>query len=91
MALTNDISDLDRKVRLTAFKWLAEQVALHGDVLPRSILSAGLEFENQHVPLVSPQGIFQGIGVRPTRLTIRKPALQKFRPGYDLFQNLHEC
>ena len=59
MALTDDISDLDRKVRLTAFKWLAEQVAIHGDVLPRSILSAGFEFENKHVPLVSPQGIFK--------------------------------
>ena len=34
---------------------------------------------------------YEGIGVRPTQLTIRKPALQKFRPGYDLFQNLHEC
>ena len=59
MTLTNDISELDRKVRLTAFNWLAEQIAIHGDVLPRSILSAGFEFENQHVPLVSPQGIFK--------------------------------
>ena len=33
----------------------------------------------------------EGIGVRPTQLTISGPALQKFRPGYDLFQNLHEC
>ena len=30
-------------------------------------------------------------GVRPTQLTIKQSALQKFRPSYDLFQNLHEC
>ena len=59
MALTNDTSELDRKVRLTAFNWLAEQIVIHGDVLPRSILSEGFEFENQHVPLVSLQGIFK--------------------------------
>jgi len=59
LTLTNDISDLDRKVRITAFNWLAEQVAIHGDVLPRSILSEGFKFENQYVPLVSPQGIFK--------------------------------
>ena len=51
MTLANDIFDMDRKVRITAFNWLEEQVAIHGDVLPRSILSAGFEFENQHVPL----------------------------------------
>ncbi|MCG2778882.1 MAG: TetR/AcrR family transcriptional regulator, partial [Desulfobacterales bacterium] len=34
---------------------------------------------------------FEAIGVRPTQLTIKQSALQKFRPSYDLFQNLHEC
>jgi hypothetical protein len=33
----------------------------------------------------------KAIGVRPTQLTIKQSALQKFRPSYDLFQNLHEC
>jgi putative restriction endonuclease len=51
--------DLDQRVRLAAFKWLEEQVRIHGDVLPRSILSEGFEFENQRVPLVGPQGIFK--------------------------------
>ena len=31
------------------------------------------------------------IGVRPTQLTVKQSALQKFRSSYDLFQNLHEC
>jgi len=35
----------------------------------------------------------ESMGVRPTQLTIKQPAFQKFRPDYDLFQNfqnLHE-
>ncbi len=51
--------DLDERVRLAAFKWLEEQTRIHGDVLPRTILSEGFEFENQPVPLVGPQGIFK--------------------------------
>jgi|GEM_PF-5887146 len=38
--------------------------------------------------------IKKDMGVRPTQLTIKQPAFQKFRPDYDLFQNLqhlHEC
>lgn len=38
MALDDYNSDLDQRVRLAAFDWLSEQVAIHGDVLPRSIL-----------------------------------------------------
>ena len=33
----------------------------------------------------------EGMGVRPTHLTIKQPAFQKFRPDYGLFQNLHDC
>jgi putative restriction endonuclease len=51
--------DLDQRARLSAFKWLEEQVRIYGDVLPRTILSEGFEFENQRVPLVGPQGIFK--------------------------------
>ena len=50
---------MDRKVRIAAFDWLDEQVNIHGDVLPRSVLSQGFEFEGQRVPLVAPQGIFK--------------------------------
>jgi len=38
--------------------------------------------------------IRKNMGVRPTQLTIKQPAFQKFRPDYGLFQNLqnlHEC
>ena len=51
--------DIDRRVRVRAFDWLGEQVRWRGDVLPRSVLSEGFQFENQRVPLVGPQGIFK--------------------------------
>lgn len=31
----------DKRIRAAAFEWLAEQVAIHGDVLPRDLLAAG--------------------------------------------------
>jgi putative restriction endonuclease len=53
------MNDVDQKVRLAAFNWLADQVRIQGDVLPRSLLAEGFVFENQRVPLVGPQGIFK--------------------------------
>jgi putative restriction endonuclease len=53
------MADLDRRVRLAAFNWLTDQVRIQGDVLSRSLLAEGFEFENQRVPLVGPQGIFK--------------------------------
>jgi putative restriction endonuclease len=51
--------DHDLQVRIAAFNWLSEQVNLHGDVLTRSLLLQGFEFQGQRVPLVAPQGIFK--------------------------------
>jgi putative restriction endonuclease len=51
--------DLDRRVRAAAFQWLNEQRDLYGDVLPRSVLAEGFEFNGMRVPLVGPQGIFK--------------------------------
>jgi putative restriction endonuclease len=53
------MADLDWRVRLAAFNWLTDQVRIQGDVLSRSLLAEGFEFENQRVPLVGPQGIFK--------------------------------
>jgi putative restriction endonuclease len=51
--------DTDMTIRMKAFDWLASQVDIHGDVLPRTLLQAGFEFQGQRVPLISPQGIFK--------------------------------
>jgi putative restriction endonuclease len=56
---TNSAKDLDRSVRIAAFAWLSEQVNIHGDVLPRTILAQGFIFEGQKISLVSPEGIFK--------------------------------
>jgi len=50
---------IDRKIRLAAFNWLSEQVSIHGDVLPRKLLENGFIFEDNRIPLISPQGIFK--------------------------------
>ena len=49
----------DVRVRAAAFEWLGEQVSVHGDVLPRTLLSKGLTLDGSRVPLVGPQGIFK--------------------------------
>ena len=46
-------------IRLTAFKWLEDQVRIHGDVLPRKLLEQGFEFRGQKITLVGPQGIWK--------------------------------
>lgn len=52
-------SDQNTNIRAAAFQWLADQVARHGDVLPRDLLAAGFQFEGARVPLLGPQGIFK--------------------------------
>lgn len=49
----------DQKIRLAAFKWLGEQVGIHGDVLPRKLLERGFVIEDNRISLISPQGIFK--------------------------------
>jgi putative restriction endonuclease len=52
-------NERDLAIRLEAFRWLAEVADTYGDVLPRSVLQQGFEFEDERVPLVAPQGIFR--------------------------------
>jgi putative restriction endonuclease len=49
----------DKAIRAAAFAWLEEQVNIHGDVLPRTLLAAGFTFAGERVPLLGPQGIFK--------------------------------
>lgn len=55
----------DARVRAAAFDWLAKQVSIHGDVLPRAVLARGFELDQHQVQVIGPQGIF-------------KPALMQF-------------
>jgi putative restriction endonuclease len=51
--------ELDRAVRLEAFKWLNLQRGIHGDVLPRDLLEAGFSFQGNRIAIVGPKGIFK--------------------------------
>jgi putative restriction endonuclease len=62
--------DIDGRVRLAAFTFLAERTRIHGDELPYSILLKGFEFEGRRVPLLGPQGIFKPAVLPELPLTI---------------------
>ncbi|OPY89743.1 MAG: hypothetical protein A4E73_02853 [Syntrophaceae bacterium PtaU1.Bin231] len=49
----------DQSIRLAAFRWLGEQVSIHGDVLPRRLLEKGFEYDGTRIALISPRGIFK--------------------------------
>lgn len=71
----NSASDRqDAQVRLAAFRWLEQQVDIHGDVLPFRLLSAGFEYEGRRVPLLSQQGIFKPAVLPSIPLSIRTAA-----------------
>jgi putative restriction endonuclease len=53
------MTQLDENIRTAAFDWLAEQVRIHGEVLPRSILEKGFIYQENRVPLLGPQGIWK--------------------------------
>jgi putative restriction endonuclease len=73
--------DLDRRVRLAAFDFLAQQTQLHGAVLPRTLLAAGLTFENRRVALISPQqGIFKPAILPDMPISINTKAVVEGRP-----------
>lgn len=60
VTMSTDARQLDRIVRTRAFDWLEQQTRLHGDVLPRTLLLQGFEFQGRRVPLISAaQGIFK--------------------------------
>jgi putative restriction endonuclease len=50
---------MEEKIRLAAFQWLKEQVALHGDILPRTLLEQGFYYNGQRITLIGPQGIWK--------------------------------
>ena len=50
---------MEEKIRLAAFQWLKEQVALHGDIIPRTLLEQGFYYNGQRITLIGPQGIWK--------------------------------
>ena len=54
------MSDIDLSIRMAAFGFLEEQVRLHGEVLPLTLLRQGFTYTGRPVPLMNGiQGIFK--------------------------------
>lgn len=64
------MDDPDVSVRVAAFDFLEEAVAVHGEVLPRGLLSTGFVHHGRRIPLVGPQGIFKPAVMRDMPLSI---------------------
>ncbi len=66
------------------FEFLAEQTAVHGEVLPWAVLSKELLIDGQRVPLIGPQGIFKPALLPdiPISITTAPPVEGRDRP-YD--------
>ena len=43
---------MDEQIRLAAFDWLHKMTLLHGDVLPRTILEKGFDFDGKRITLI---------------------------------------
>lgn len=78
-------TDVDTRVRISAFGFLAGQTQAHGEILPRTILASGFKFEGSRVPLIGPQGIFKPAILPEMPLTITTvPEIEgKKRPYED--------
>jgi putative restriction endonuclease len=78
---------LDTQVRLAAFRFLDKQVAIHGEVLPWSVLSREFRFNGERVPLISQQGIFKPKVLPDVPISIRTaPVIEgQERPYEDEF------
>ena len=75
--------DIDGRVRLRAFDFLAEQTRVHADTLPWSVLSRGFDYGGRRVPLVGPQGIFTPAILRLPLTIATAPPVQGKEPPYD--------
>ena len=57
---------------MAAFRFLAEQARLHGEVLPRLIPATGFTFNGTRVLLIGPQDIFKPAILPEIPLRIRQ-------------------
>lgn len=73
----------DLPIRLAAFAWLAEQVGLHGDVLPWAVLAKGFQYQGERVPLVSQQGIFKPRVLKDVPLSIRTAVDHPYTDAFE--------
>lgn len=78
----------DAALRAAAFAFLRSQMRTFGDLLPRTLLQHGFEFDGARVPLVGPQGIFKPAAIPelPLSITTAPPVAGKPKPYEDEFR-----
>ena len=50
---------MEQEIRLAAFDWLNEQLLLHGETLPRTLLAQGFSYHGERVTLIGASGIWK--------------------------------
>jgi len=83
------VEQQEHQIRLAAFEWLAKQVDIHGDVLPRTLLLHGFEHQGQRISLISQQGIFKPKAFRAVPISITTTIAGPYddsRDGEGLFR-----
>ena len=75
-------------IRHAVFDWLATQVDLHGDVLPRAIIQQGLNYQGRRVPLVGPKGIFKPAVLDDAPISITTSPNSPYDDAFDQEQLL---
>ena len=79
----NIVEQREHQVRLAAFEWLAEQVDIHGDVLPRTLLLHGFEHRGERISLISQQGIFKPKVFRAVPISITTTIAGPYDDSFD--------
>jgi putative restriction endonuclease len=53
------LDSTDDTIRLAAFEWLKQQIQIHGEVLPWTLLERGFNFQGNQIHLVGQSGIWK--------------------------------
>jgi len=75
-------------IRHAVFDWLAAQVDLHGDVLPRDLIQQGINYQGKRVPLVGPKGIFKPAVLNDGPISITTSPNSPYDDAFDQDQLL---
>lgn len=81
------MTDPDLAIRLEAFRFLEEQTAIHGEVIPWAPLTTGFLYQDRRVPLLGQPGIFKPAVLNEIPISIRTapPRGDRERPYEDEF------
>jgi len=53
------VNCMEEQIRISAFRWLEQQTAIYGDVLPYQLLQQGFDYQGERVTIIGPQGIWK--------------------------------